>query len=536
MTKPGANRGTDRETGRGADRGAPENWPPAATPVAVVDIGSNSVRLVVFDGAKRAPAPLFNEKVLCGLGRSVASTGKMSKDAVERALSALTRYRALADILDVTRIDAVATAAAREARNGPDFIARAEDILGTPIAVLSGRQEAELAANGVIAGFPDADGLAGDLGGGSLELINIKKQELSGGVTLPLGGLKLIDMSGGDLARAGRIVDRELEAVDWLHKGKDRPFYAVGGTWRAFARLHMEQTRYPFDVMHGYRIALDDALKFTHLLDHLSPASMEGIDQISRARREVVGFGALVLERLLKLARPSEVIISATGVREGFLYSLLEEEEKKRDPLLAACLELARLTPRKTDWAGLYPQELCAWTDRLMAAVELKETRAQRRLRHAACLISDVHWRAHPEYRGEQSMNLVAHGSFYGIDHKGRAFLALSSYFRHEGLSDSLSPWLMQLVDKEHLRRARIVGAAIRTVHMISATMPGILPRTEISVSGGKRLILRLPPDLGALDGERLRKRLAKLAALFGLSGEVKVGARKKKSEKPATA
>ena len=390
------------------------------------------MRLVVFDGAKRAPTPLFNEKALCGLGRSVASTGKMAKDAVERALAALTRYKALADILDVTSINAVATAAAREARNGPEFVARAEDILGTSISVLSGRQEAELAANGVIAGFPDADGFAGDLGGGSLELINIKKQALSGGVTLPLGGLKLIDMSGGDLKEAGKIADRELAGVEWLAKGEGRPFYAVGGTWRAFARLHMAQTKYPFDVMHNYRMQSEEALKFAHLLDHLSPGSMEGIDQISKARREVVNYGALVLERLLKLAKPSEVIISATGVREGFLFSLLSAREKKRDPLLAACLELARLTPRRDDWGAKYPQELCDWTDQLVAAAGLAETVEEKRLRHAACLISDVHWRAHPEYRGEQSMNLLAHGSFYGIDHKGRAFLALTSYFRHQ--------------------------------------------------------------------------------------------------------
>ncbi len=518
-----------------ADGRKAQHWSPSAAPVAVIDIGSNSVRLVVFDGAKRAPTPLFNEKVLCGLGRSIASTGKMAKDAVARALAALVRYKALADILEVGSVHAVATAAAREAKNGPQFIARAEEILGTRIAVLSGRQEAQLAASGVICGFPDADGFAGDLGGGSLELIDIKKQRLSGGVTLPLGGLKLLDMSQGSLHKAGEIIDKELARVDWLGRGKGRPFYAVGGTWRAFARLHMAQTKYPFDVMHSYRMSLEDALKFAHLLDHLSAHSLEGIELVSKARREVVGYGALVLERLLKRVRPSEVIISATGVREGFLYSLLDEAEKARDPLLAACLELARLTPRKDDTEARYPRELCTWTDQLVAITGLHETPEEKRLRHAACLISDLHWRAHPEYRGTQSMNLLAYGSFLGIDHKGRAFLALVSYFRHEGVSDNLSPWLISLVDDATLHKARVVGAAIRAVHMVSATMPGILPRTQLSLDDDNCLTLHLPAELRPLNGERLGKRLAKLARLLGLSSQIKC-APQQAGSKPATA
>ncbi len=487
-------------------------------PVAVIDIGSNSVRLVVFNGAKRAPTPLFNEKILCGLGRAVGSTGRMPDQAVERALQTLKRYAALTKMLKVSRVKAVATAAAREAENGPEFIQRATEILNTPIAVLSGREEAEYAANGVIAGFPDADGFAGDLGGGSLELISIKKRRLSNGITLPLGGLRLIDISGGNLERAAEIVDAELAKVPWLAKRKGKPFYAVGGTWRAFGRLHMAQTGYPFSVIHGYRLSYEEALKFAHLLDHLSPASMAGIEQISKARREVVNYGALVLERLLKIAKPSEVIISATGVREGYLYSLLDEDEKRRDPLIAACEELADLYAR----SGQHARELTRWTDQFITALGLKESREQKRLRHAACLISDIHWRAHPDYRGEQAMNLLAHGSFLGIDHPGRAFLALSSYYRHEGISDKLSPWLTAIVDDQTRHAAKLLGAALRTVHLLSAAMPGVIPSTSIEVRDNT-LCLLLPPKLKSLNGERLQRRLSKLAKLVGLTGKVEI-------------
>jgi exopolyphosphatase / guanosine-5'-triphosphate,3'-diphosphate pyrophosphatase len=366
------------------------------SPVAVVDIGSNSVRLVVYEGATRAPTPLFNEKVLCGLGRSIASTGRLGADALARALRALRRFRALIDQMGVTRVEAIATAAAREAENGPDFIAQAERMIEVPIRVLSGTKEAELAAVGVIAGIHDADGFVGDLGGGSLELIDVRKVRLGSAATLPLGGLRLIDASGSNLKKAREIVDAELAKVDWLEKGNNRDFYAIGGTWRALARLHMTQTNYPLNIMHNYRIEAADALKFASLLDQQSQSSLAGIRDISGARRETIPYGSLVLERLLRQAKPRAVVISVFGIREGLLCTMLSEDERRKDPLLAACDDLARRRSRSIDSA----YELCFWTDALFRAPGPVETPEQRRLRHASCLLSDIGWHAHPDYRG----------------------------------------------------------------------------------------------------------------------------------------
>ncbi len=292
------------------------------SPIAVVDIGSNSVRLVVYEGATRAPSPLFNEKVLCGLGRTIATTGRLASDAIPRALRALRRFRALIDQIGARHIEAIATAAVREAENGADFVAQAERVLDVPIRVLTGPEEAELAALGIVAGIHNADGVAGDLGGGSLELIDVRAGGLAQAATLPLGGLRLIDASGGSLKRAREIVDAEFAKIDWLEKGAGRDFYAIGGTWRALARLHMVQTNYPLNVMHNYRIDTADALKFASLLDHQSQSSLAGIRDISSARRETVPYGALVLERLLKQMKPKAVVVSVFGIREGLLYSL----------------------------------------------------------------------------------------------------------------------------------------------------------------------------------------------------------------------
>jgi exopolyphosphatase / guanosine-5'-triphosphate,3'-diphosphate pyrophosphatase len=489
------------------------------SPVAVVDIGSNSVRLVVYEGATRAPTPLFNEKVLCGLGRSLATTGRLGADAVARALRALRRFRALIDQMGVTRIEAIATAAAREAENGPDFIAQAERILDVPIRVLSGTKEAELAAIGVIAGIHDADGFVGDLGGGSLELIDVRKGKLGDAATLPLGGLRLLDASGGNLKKAREIVDTELAKVDWLDKGKDRDFYAIGGTWRALARLHMTQINYPLNVMHNYRIEAGDALKFASLLDQQSQSSLAGIRDISGARRETIPYGALVLEKLIRQVKPRAVVISVFGIREGLLCTMLSDEERRKDPLLAACDDLARRRSRSIDSA----YELCFWTDGLFRAPGPPETPEQRRLRHAACLLSDIGWHAHPDYRGIQSLNLVAHGNFVGVDHPGRAFLALTVYYRNEGtIKDELSQSLIELVDKDMLKRARILGAAFRAAHMVSASMPGVLTNTPIGYEGN-RLVWTLPEPYSNLEGERVDRRFKVLADLLDRDAEIRV-------------
>jgi len=490
-------------------------------PVAIIDIGSNSVRLVVYEGAKRNPVPLYNEKVLCGLGRSLASTGLLHEEGVERALNALRRFRAITDQIGVHRIEVIATAAAREASNGQDFVLRSQQLLETDIVVVTGKQEAELAASGVVSGFLGASGFVGDLGGGSLELIKLhRKKGPTSGITLPLGGLRLIDVSGGNLKKARKIVDDEFDRVDWLSKGKGQPFYAVGGTWRAFARLHMVQKKYPLGVMHAYRIKTDEALQFAKVVDHMSPESLAVIDALPKARRETLPYGVLVLEQLLNRMRPSEVNISAFGVREGLLYRMLSEDEQRRDPLLVACDEFAQLHARSPEHAW----ELCDWTDSLFSSDGPEETPEQKRLRHAMCLLSDIGWRTHPEYRGSQSLSLIAQASFAGLDHAGRAFLALSVYYRNQGLRDpDDSPELHQLMDDDMLRRARIMGAAIRAAHMVSAAMPGIISRTPVFYEED-RLVLQLPREFEALAGERLDSRFGVLAAELERKPEIRIG------------
>jgi exopolyphosphatase / guanosine-5'-triphosphate,3'-diphosphate pyrophosphatase len=495
---------------------------PDLEPLGVIDIGSNSVRLVVYEGAVRAAQPLFNEKILCGLGRAVSSTGNLGAESVSRALEALRRFRAISRTLRVKNLRAIATAAVRDASDGAGFIAQAERVCGTKIEILSGEKEAELAAQGIRMGFVEADGLAGDLGGGSLELIDIYKDQLNEAATLPLGGLRLIDQAGDRIDQALPAVDAAISGLAWLSKGEGRPFYAVGGTWRALAKLHMAHVGYPLRVMHGYSMTTREAIEFCQQVRRAKKlSSLPGIEDIARARREVLPYGALVLERLLSTLSPSEVIFSVFGIREGLLFSLMPPHERAKDPLIRACEDFAVLRSRSLAHA----RELFAWTDMLFEGDGPRETPEERRLRHAACLISDIGWRTHPDYRGEQSLNLVAHAGMAGIDHPGRIFLALSIFYRHTGQdrdSGDFSARLKSAVSKRAQKRARIIGAAVRTAHMLSVGMPGVIDETVLCYEGDK-LVLSLPKVHASLDGERLRRRLTALATLLGRQPELRV-------------
>lgn len=494
-------------------------------PVAVIDIGSNSVRLVVYEGPFRAPTPLFNEKELCGLGRTIASTGRLCDDAIGCALTALRRFRAITETLNVGTLRVIATAAARDADNGPDFIAAAEALCKVPVEVLTGEDEARIAAQGVLMGVPDANGIAADLGGGSVELVDIKNADVRNAVTLPLGGLRLMDVTGGKLEKAASVIDKALDDVTWLNDGRNRTFYAVGGTWRALAKLHMEASDYPLNVMHEYELDAATAQSFSNKL-HTSKrlAGIQGLAKISKQRKEIIPYGALLMEKLLERTKVKTVQFSVFGVREGIFYSMLDDEQRAKDPLLSYCERLAELYSRSSTHA----RELCTWTDPLFNRPDSKEkeTDEERRLRHAACLISDTGWRAHPDYRGEQSLDAVAHAALSGIDHPGRIFLALSIYFRHAGRGElegeSLSVSLRKRASKRALKRARIIGAAVRAAHMLAVGMPNVIPDAPLSFEDDK-LVWSIPKQSAELDGARLRRRFATLAGLLDCTPEVRL-------------
>ncbi|SDG78359.1 Ppx/GppA family phosphatase [Pelagibacterium luteolum] len=485
-----------------------------AKPVAVLDIGSNSVRLVVYERLARALTVLYNEKSSSTLGRGVAASGKLAETSVASALKAIRRFALVCRLTEVGEIYAIATSATREASNGPEFARAVEEIIGVPVRVLSGEEEAHFAAYGIVAGMPDFKGVVGDLGGGSLELAQVEDGEDTGGETHELGVIRLQDDSNMSSSKAVSIIRERLQSSKLLEPGKRKTFGAIGGTWRSLAKLHQARCQYSLHMVQDYAVP---AAEIISLCDELVSGNgdkklVKGIETVSGSRKDLLPFGAAVLAEVLRAGKFEEVVFSALGVREGYLFDILDEGEKAIDPLLQAAEEISLLRSRAPEFS----HDLIVASKAFFDLVGVSETQEETRLREAACFMSDIGWRAHPDYRGEQSIQAVAFSDIVGVSHAGRAFLARTLAFRYMGFKQkSPSAKLLDLTGSKLGKRSKLLAAYFRVAYPLAAAMPGIIPRTYFAIDG-KTLVLHLPSDLAFLDGDRIRGRHRQLASEAG--------------------
>ncbi|WP_240002289.1 Ppx/GppA family phosphatase [Oleisolibacter albus] len=482
--------------------------------LAVIDVGSNSMRMVVYERLCRSPVALFNEKVLPSLGKTLEKTGRLNPDGVRLALDNLVRFRRLLEGMQVGRVSVLATAAVRDAKDGPAFVAEVEKRTGFTVTILSGEDEARLAAMGVLSGAPQADGIAGDLGGGSLELVRLDRGGINHQVTTPLGPLRLMEVAEGKPGAAQKVIDGHLSRLDWLSQGKGKAFYPVGGAWRAIAKTHLETTSHPLHIIHQYTVDGGVLADYAGGLARMNRPQLEKVPGMSRRRLETLALAALVLERVLRTVQPARVVFSAYGVREGHLYDLLTLEERRQDPLLVSCRQLAARIGRFG-----HAETLSAWTAPLFAG----EDDSARRLREAACLLSDLGWAEHPDYRAELAFLRVLRMPFAGLDHAERAFLAAASFVRYAGTLDSptLAPAKGLLKDGP-LSRAGILGLSLRLAHTLTGGAAMLLQRTFLRL-GDEKLTLVLPEDAAMLTGDAVQRRLDALAKALNRTGEITV-------------
>ncbi|MDJ0947824.1 MAG: Ppx/GppA family phosphatase [Alphaproteobacteria bacterium] len=481
--------------------------------IGIIDIGSNSVRLVVFDGLRRTPIPVYNEKVLCGLGRGLRASGRLNAEGVQRSIPHLQRFVALAGSVGVDRLDAVATAAVRDASDGAAFVAEVEQTCQIKVEVLSGEEEARLAALGVLSGIPGADGIMGDLGGGSLELVEVGPAGFGPWATLPLGPLNLMSSQAENGKDPGDVMKDAIAGLDWLELGAGKDFYPVGGAWRSLARIHMAQTRYPLHVIDHYTVARDEMDDLLSVVMRQAPKSLGVVPGITRGRLETLPIAARVMRRVLRTIRPRRVVFSAQGLREGLLYSGLSDAVREEDPLLSACRDLAQGLSR-FDVIG---EEVMSWTSPLFA----REDPAGRRLREAACLIADIGWSEHPDYRSEHAFFKAFRLPGVGVDHPGRAFLALVLAARYGG---RVRPKAIRaargLLGEEASHRAEVLGLALRLAINLSGGSRGVLTRTQLALDGDT-ISLILSPGAAVYSGEVVQRRLESLADLLGRKAQI---------------
>lgn len=483
-----------------------------AKPVAVLDIGSNSVRLVVYERHARALTPLYNEKSACALGRGVGQTGRLAEANMAQALDAIKRFALVARMMRVGKVHVLATSAVRDAANRQEFVDAVEALMETKVNVLSGEQEAHFAALGAVAGIPGFAGIVGDLGGGSLELSSISNGADTNGASFELGVIRLQDDSNGSPPKAASIVRDQMDKAGLGNIDKGQSFVAIGGTWRSLAKLHQIVKGYPLRMVQNYVVPAADMIDFCNeIIGASSLKGYDGADNVSSSRRELVPFGAAVMAEVLKTGNFADVVFSALGVREGYLYGLLDKREQAIDPLIQGAEELSVLRSRSPSHAN----DLIEFTGKFLAASGTAETADEERLRNVVCLLADIGWRSHPDYRGPQSVDAVAYSSLAGVDHPGRAFLAQVIAIRYDGLKSKTAAPLAPLGSAELTARARLIGALFRVAYPMTAAMPGILPRIRFEIDGTS-LSLVLPQDLAFLAAEHLRGRLDQFANVAG--------------------
>jgi len=487
--------------------------PLAATRRAVVDLGSNSVRLVIYEGEARNPVQIFNEKAVLRLAKGMTKTGRLDAAAMEQTETVLRRYAAIVRAMGASPFEVLATSAVRDAENGAQFVQlMAQRLPEMKINVLSGHEEALLSAEGVLCGIPGADGVLADLGGGSVELVRLDTGRVGPAATLPIGVIRLADQAGDDLVKARGIVTAALESAPFIAEAAGRDLYLSGGAFRALARIHIMQTGYPLNMVHHYTIGREEARDLAGVISEAGRKLIERMPGVPRRRIEDLPYAAVILRRLLRMSGVARVVFSANGLREGWFARMMPASMRAEDPLLAAGRDLTRGLLRD----AAMPAALLAWTNPLFPT----ETGAQRRLREAACWLSDIGTHEHPEYRAEQAFLRVLRQPGIGLDHHARAFLALTMAIRYEAEPESafLAP-ARSLLDMHATRRAETLGVALRLAYTLSAGTPQLLAGTNLTIAPG-RLILGLAEANGVFAGESVLRRLDRLAQMLGLEAE----------------
>ena len=477
-------------------------------PVGIIDIGSNSVRFVAYGGAERVPSVLFNEKLMAALGRGVARDGRLSDGAMARTLEALARFSRLSREMGLKRLTTVATAAVRDASNGKAFL-RQVAALGLKPRMISGVEEAELAGLGVISGIPNANGIAADLGGGSLELIGAARGGVGEAVSLPLGTLPL--RLAPDTAEMVPLLPQRTEQGRLKDAARGHGLYLVGGSFRALALLHMKTTGHPLPIIHQHRILPEQLGDIREVLATRSNQELKELTQISSARIPSLPAAVSILEAMIQVLAPRRVVVSAFGLREGLLYRDLDQQTQGEDPLLAAALEVGQRLGRFGDHAA----SIDTWMDPLFR----DESSEMRRLRLATCLLGDIAWNAHPDYRAERAVDMALHGNWVGIDSHGRAMLgrALCSAFGGDGGFNSK---LAALLKPGEVERVVAWGKALRLAQRLTGGTEALLRKTAIRPAGDK-ILLSIPEKYRTLYSEAVERRLAQLARSLNRTGEV---------------
>lgn len=462
---------------------------------AVIDIGSNTVRLVIFEGDPRVPTVVWNEKVQARLGKGLANGGKLSAKSMATALTAMRRFALILNARNVCRVHTVATAAVRDASNGSEFLAQVEE-LGLRPRLLSGEEEALTSALGVSGAFPDARGVVADLGGGSLELVHIAGWTCEHGSSLRLGTLRLPRLRETAQQKFRRETQQMIAAAGSRCQTGEA-LYLVGGSFRALARYYLHSTQSPLDDPHGFEMGADKARALCRSLQRTAPAGP--VPGVSTSRLNTLQDTAALLEPLIIATRAERLVFSGWGLREGVVLQSLPESDRLRDPFARSALAFVGMQ----GVSEILPAQTARWISTAKILPADKDERAI-----AAIALGLALRNFDPNLRSATALNWALHKRWIGLSVAGRGMLAACLL---TSVNRPVPEEVRKLVKPEEIHAAIAVGIAMRLCWRLCGFAPSLLGNIALHQDVG-RLVLSVYDSAKDLLNENVAKDFAELS------------------------
>jgi exopolyphosphatase/guanosine-5'-triphosphate,3'-diphosphate pyrophosphatase len=481
---------------------------------AIIDLGSNSIRMLIYDNLLNSQIPIFNEKAICELGKNLDKTGKLDPKGSEFALSVLQRFKRILINLKVKKFKIIGTAAVREATDSKLFISKVQKIFKKKVEVLTGIEEAENSALGVIIGFQKVNGVVADLGGGSLELARVEKNIIYEKVSLPLGVLRLFNQPKRNKDKINSIISFYLNKIEWLRKVKTKNLYLCGGTWRTLLNAHIFKTNYPLSILHQYKLSAYEALKFSNKLLSVKSIKSEKLVSVTKSRTNYIPIGSYILSSLIKICDPSNVLCSVSGVREGSLINKAYLNILEKDSLNRSVHFIAL---KKGDFGENYIK-LYNFLKKIFTN---NDEDFPIRLLLPACSLSNFDWGLGTYQRAELVFQEVINSPILKLSHNDRIKLGLVSFWRHCSTKYCPDVEFLKLLSNSEIAACRRIGAALRFASSISVISSIFYEKIKIYVVNNKTLILKVPKKHSEVISNQVQKRLKSLAEEMNLKQEI---------------
>ena len=476
--------------------------------VSIIDIGSNSIRLVAYDKINRVPRMIYTEKVFCSLAKNLDIDNSIPKKNYKKTINAIKRFYKISLDIKSSELFIFATAAIREADNGFILKNEIENITNREMIILSENDEVKLSTQGLISSFPSANGIMADLGGGSLELSLLENGKLKKFTSLKIGVVRLLNEFSKNKNKCLINILKKLNQVKWLDKFKKTNFYAIGGSFRSLANVNIWNNKYPLSIVQGYAINSIEIKKLLNLSSTIKAKTIKLIPEIENERIKTIPVASIILDNLIKKIDPKKMIFCSQGLREGFLYSLLDKKTKKIDPLIFTAKKMAK-NFNNSFFDG---ESIFKW----LSPIFVNENENFKRLRLAASYLSELsYWHNFKDMESDYALNTVLYYPFLSLTHEQRIFLGLTIYTACGGKINRPNILkYIKLLKKDAINAACILGNGIKLAYTVSGGLYRNLHDYSLSVSNNEIFLITSDKKI-IKTSTKIRRTLKKISKLI---------------------